>query len=642
MTGEPGRSYAFGPFLVDPEACELRRDGHLVALAPKAFATLLLLIEAGGRLLTKDELMKALWPDTFVLEANLSQTIFTIRKALGESGSEQRYIVTVPGRGYRFGGSVQQVFSPEALSPGASSPAPPAGPVVAQGDPAEVASAGRSGRHPLTIGFAIALVVLSTVLAGYARWSSRATPHQPSSGRVMLAVLPFENLTGDAAQDYFSDGLTEEMINRLGRLDPQRLGVIGRASVMRYKGRAPQLDRIGNELDVGYVLAGSVRRGSGKVRIAAQLIQVKDQTQVWASTYDRDLRDLLAVQAEIAREIANGIQIVLGNGRSPGEPVPSLSADSYEAYDLYLKGRYCWNKRTADGLQQAIEYFRRATARDPNYARAYAGLADAYALMSGYSGKPQTEFMVQARSNALKALELDDGLAEAHNSLALVLEKFDWDWEGAEQHFRRAIELDPNYSTAHQWYAEYLSLRGRFEEALLESERARRLDPFSLIIATDNGAILYFSRQYDRAIHELRGVLEIEPSFPRAHMVMMPYVEKGLYADALATVGAIWPTDSAGTWAWYTYIYGRSGQVRQARQAFVTFEELNRSQTVEPGTAAWAYLGMNRKDEAIASLEQAYAQHSDTMCRLKVEPGYDPLRSDPRFQDLVRRVGLDR
>jgi TolB-like protein/DNA-binding winged helix-turn-helix (wHTH) protein/predicted Zn-dependent protease len=626
----------FGPFLVDPEMGELRRDGHPVALAPKAFATLLLLIEAGGRLLTKDELMKALWPDTFVLEANLSQTIFTIRKALGESGSEPRYVVTVPGRGYRFGGLVEEAFAPEASSP------PPAGPDVAQADHAGGASAVRSAHHPLTIGFAIATVVLSTALAGYARWSSRAAPHQPSSGRVMLAVLPFENLTGDAAQDYFSDGLTEEMINRLGRLDPQRLGVIGRASVMRYKGRAPQLDRIGNELDVGYVLAGSVRRGSGKVRIAAQLIQVKDQTQVWASTYDRDLRDLLAVQAEIAREIANGIRIVLGNGRSPVESAASLSADSYEAYDLYLKGRYCWNKRTAEGLQQAVEYFTRASTRDPNYARAYAGLADAFALMSGYSGKPQTGFMPQARSAALKALELDDGLAEAHNSLALVLEKFDWDWEGAEQHFRRAIELDPNYATAHQWYAEYLALRGRFEEALLESERARRLDPLSLIIATDNGAILYYSRQYDRAIHEFRGVLEIEPGFPRAHIIMMPYVEKGLYADALATVGKIGPSDNAWTWAMYTYIDGRSGQARQARQALVTFQELNRSQAVEPGTAVWAYLGMNNKDEAIASLEQGYAQHSDIMVRLKVEPGFDPLRSAPRFQDLVRRVGLDR
>ena len=636
MTGRPGRSYAFGPFLVDAETCELRRGGHPVALAPKAFATLVLLIEAGGRLLTKDDLMKALWPDTFVLEANLSQTIFTLRKALGESGGEQRYIVTVPGRGYRFGGSVEEVSSLEA-----SSPALPAGPDVAQGDRAEVASAVRSAHHRLTIGVAIATVVLSIVLAGYVRWS-RAAPHQPSSGRTMLAVLPFENLTGDAAQDYFSDGLTEEMINRLGRLDPQRLGVIGRASVMRYKGRAPQLDRIGNELNVGYVLAGSVRRGSGKVRIAAQLIQVKDQTQVWASTYDRDLRDLLAVQAEIAREIGNGIQIVLGNGRSPVESVTSLSADSYEAYDLYLKGRYFWNKRTAEGLQQAVEYFSRSSTRDPNYARAYAGLADAYALMSGYSGKPQTEFMPQARSAALKALELDDGLAEAHNSLALVLEKFDWDWEGAEQHFRRAIELDPNYATAHQWYAEYLALRGRFEEALLESERARRLDPLSLIIATDNGAILYYSRQYDRAIQELRGVLEIEPGFPRAHMVMMPYVEKGRYADALATVGKFGPSDKAWTWAMYTYIDGRSGQVRQARQALVKFLDLNRTQKVEPGVAIWAYLGMNDKDEAIASLEQAYAQHSDTMVRLKVDPGYDPLRSAPRFQDLLRRVGLDR
>jgi len=327
----------------------------------------------------------------------------------------------------------------------------------------------------------------------YVEWSRGWLRPQPPTGRTMLAVLPFENLTGDAGQDYFSDGLTEEMIAQLGRLDREHLGVIARTSVMRYKHGQQQLEQIAKELGVQYVLEGSVRRDSDKVRITAQLVQMRDQTRVWARQYDRELSSLLILQGEIAQEIADEIHLALGNDhqRIAVDRTRAVSPSSYETYDLYLKGRYFWNKRTRQGLQQAIEYFQQAVTKDTNYARAYAGLADSYALMTSYGFASPHEFMPKARAAALRALQIDDSLAEAHTSLALITENYDWDWQTAEKEFRRAIELDPNYATAHHWYAEHLTWLGRFPEALRESERARQLDPLSLIIATDYGAILY-------------------------------------------------------------------------------------------------------------------------------------------------------
>ena len=335
----------------------------------------------------------------------------------------------------------------------------------------------------------------------------------------MLAVLPFENLTGDASQEYFSDGMTEEMIAQLGNLDPQHLGVIARTSVMHYKnGKAP-LDQIGRELGVQYVLEGSVRRDADKIRITAQLIQMKDQSHLWARRYDRELNSTLALQSEIAQEIAGEIQHALGADKFTFAAEPQRPLTSYEAYDLYVKGRYFWNKRTGDGFEQAINYFQQAIAKDPNYAQAYAGLADSYILFAAYSGQPPADFLQKARAAATKALRLDDGLAEAHTSLALITENYDWDWPAAEKEYRRAIELNPNYATAWQWYAEYLTWLGRFDEALRASERARELDPLSLIIASDNGMIFYYSRQYDRAAAKLNAVLEMDPNFSRAHRV---------------------------------------------------------------------------------------------------------------------------
>jgi TolB-like protein/DNA-binding winged helix-turn-helix (wHTH) protein/Tfp pilus assembly protein PilF len=625
--------YEFGEFRLDTQNRVLKRGEQAVTLTPKTFELLLLLIQNAGDVVSKDDLMRSVWSDSYVEESNLTQTVFMLRKALGET-PEQRYILTIPGRGYRFTLPVRSVSENSTGSTSDSSRFRTAQPSVAGAIPAHSYRVYRW----IIAGIAICVVSAAALLA-YLRWSERRQLSVASERR-MLAVLPFQNLTGDPNQEYFSDGLTEEMIGALGNLDPQHLGIIARTSVMHYKGSQASLDQIGRELGVQYVIEGSVRRDSKKVRITAQLIQTQDQTHLWARQYDRDLKDLLAVQGEIAQEVADEIQSTFAKHRPVAEPPSTFSPQSFEAYDLYLKGQYYLNKRTVPGLQQAINYFQQATIKDPNYARAYAGLADCYALAGGYSGRPQTEFMPEARAAALHALQIDDKLPEAHTALALIVQNYDWDWQTAEKEFRRAIELNPNYATAHHWYAEHLMWRGRFDEALRESERARELDPISLIIAADNGAILFFSRQYDGAIAKWHSVLEMDANFPRAHLVMGAYVEKGMFAEAQADNEKLRPLSPVSYWSWRGYISGRAGQSAQARHALQELLRVKRSQPVDAIYVARAYVGAGDKNQALAWLEKAYVEHSNELVTLKVSPLYDPLRGDPRFQELLNQVGL--
>jgi adenylate cyclase len=321
---------------------------------------------------------------------------------------------------------------------------------------------------------------------------------------------------------------------------------------------------------------------------------------------------------------------------------PVSSSKSAEAQDLYLRGMYFWNKRTVPGFHQAIDDFQQATTIDPNYALAYAGLANSYTLLTAYSLASANLYMPQARAAALRALELDERSAEAHTALALIVQNQDWDWQTSEKEFRRAIELNPNYATAHHWYAEHLMWLGRFDEALSESDRALQLDPLSLIIASDRGAILYFSRQYDRAIEKFRTVLRKDPNFGRATIVTYAYAEKGMFAQALAETETVRRLNGEGPWYWsnLAYIYGRAGQLERARRALEKLEKLSRHEQVDPATMLWAHLGMGDKEEALADLSKAYSLHFAILTTLKIEPAFDPLRSDPRFQDLLRRVGL--
>jgi TolB-like protein/DNA-binding winged helix-turn-helix (wHTH) protein/Tfp pilus assembly protein PilF len=638
-------SIRFGEdFEFDLSAYRLSRSGRPLKLERIPAEVLALLLEHRGELVTREQLVESIWGKGAFLDTDnsINGAIRKVRQVLKDDPEQPRFIQTITGKGYRFIAPVRApvpgflpVTNVEALRPVAvpslRSPAAP------------VAGNLLRGRWPLLLGIFIPVVVIAGLALGiYSHWSRSRIRPAAAAGRAMLAVLPFENLTGDASQDYFSDGLTEEMISQLGDLDPEHMGVIARTSVMQYKHTTKALDQIGRELGVQYALEGSVRSDSGKLRISAQLIELSDQTHLWTRQYDREPGNVLALQSEIAQETANEIRLKIGDHEriASGEP-PMLSRTASEAYVLYLKGLYFSNKRTTQGLQQAIRYFQKAVDKDPAYAQAYAGLAQSYALMAGYGGSLPTEAMPRARAAAHRALELDERLPEAHSALAVIAQNYDWDWATAEKQYRRAIQLNPNYATAHHWYAECLALQGRFNEAFREIESARKLDPLSLIVAADYGAILYFSRQYDRAIEQFRAVLEMEPNFPRAHMLVWAYAQKGQFADALADLEA-WrsPDNLAWTWAMEAYLAGMSGDRARAKLAFEQLQRMEALQPLDSLSLAITYIGMGDNEKALARLEKAYLEHSSSLSALKVDPTYDPLRADPRFQELLRRLGL--
>jgi TolB-like protein/DNA-binding winged helix-turn-helix (wHTH) protein len=643
ITPEPLR---FGDDLeLDARSYQLRRSGRVVKLERIPMELLLLLVEQRGQLVTREQIIERVWGKDVFLDTDnsINAAVRKIRYVLKDDPEQPRFVQTVTGRGYRFIAPVQEAGATPA--PERAIPPPPLTTETtgarATDESSGIAPIPRPSSFRKRFGLVAAFAMLIVAVGAYLL-ESRSRAHPPSpQGRLMLAVLPFENLTGDTAQDYLSDGMTEEMITQLGNLDPSHLGVIARTSVMHYQHSRVPLEQIGRELGVQYVLEGSLRRDAGNVRITAQLIQMKDQSHVWARQYDRELKGLFTIQGEIAHEIADEIQLTLGAPLkiNPAHRTVSPPTVSYEAYDLYLEGRYFWNKRTYEGFQQAAEYFQQAIAKDPNYARAYAGLADTLGLISVWHWGRPTELMPKARNAAVKALELDENLAEAHTSLALIAEHYDYDWPTAEKEFRRAIQLDPGYATAHQWYAECLSFQGRFDEALAESERARQLDPLSLIIATDYAVILYYARQYDRAIAQFRSVLDMDPHFPRADMIMSAYVEEGRFAEALEEVKrGLPPGDSPWTCGSKAYVYGRWGQTAQAEHELAKLKRMIRDH--DSWQFAVPYAATGRKDQAIAVVQKAYAERSNVVLMLKVEPAFDSLRSDPRFQDLLRHVGL--
>ena len=650
MQKSPETTFVFGPYESRGVTRELFKHGVRLKIRPQPLQVLNYLLSRAGNVVTREELRQELWSaEIFVdFEHGLNNSVKELRAVLGDSAAEPRYIQTLPRLGYRFVAAVEitgSVASPVSLptieGPNLALAGRSSDFAVPRGLPVERAEESSTLRRwPALLAVCLALVL---GLVFYFRWSSSRARRPAVTGRTMVAVLPFQNLTGDPGQEYFSDGLTEEMISQLGRIDPQRVGVIARTSVMHYKNNPEQLNQIGRELGVQYVLEGSVRRGSNKVRITAQLIQTKDQSHVWAHQYDREENNLLGLQSEIAQEISDAIQLTLGEHKpvEANPPADSHAPKSYAAYDLYLQGRYFWNKRTAQGLQQAVECFEQAVGKDPEYARAYAGLADSLALMSAYGVAPPGEVIPKARTAALKALSLDEKLAEAHASLALIAQSYDWDWQTAEKEYRRAVELDPNYATGHHWYAEHLALRGRFDEAFVEIERARQLDPLSLIIQVDNGAILFFARQYDRAIEQLQAVLKVEADFPRARILNFAYAQQGRFADALAGIED-WRRTSDTYWTLTEegYVYGRAGQSAQARRAVDKLQSINGRAPVDPLAFVPPYVGLGDKDQAFAWLDKSIAVHSPGLTALKVDPVYDPLRSDPRFEVILRRIGL--
>ena len=654
------RSARFSAFEVNFVSRELFKHGTRLKLQKQPFEILCMLLERPGEIVSREALRERLWPDhTFVeYEDSLNTAVRKLRAALSDSSDTPRYIETMPGQGYRFIAAIlgdefeaSGVSSSGMLAATTSTPTIGAAEGEAEEERAAVAGAGKPGDSFLgdAIGKNWRLVVGAAVLALalVGAWELRpraATKTEPSHGRLMLAVLPFDNFTGDATQEYFSDGLTEEMIDQLGKLDPRLFGVIARSSVMQYKQDHQELNKIAHELGVQYVLEGSVRRDGSHVRVSAQLITTKDQSHVWTRQYDRELNDLLSLQGEIARDIAKEIQISLGASTVSAPPAPSaLSPAAYEAYDLYLKGQFFSNQRTVNGIERSIEYFKRATEKDPGNARANASLADAYMLLSGYRGYSEPELAVQARSAAQRALQLDDGLPEAHTAMAVIAEEHDANWPDAEKEFRRAIALNANYATAHHWYAEHLAWRGRFAEALQESELARQLDPLSLVIASDRGAILYYAREYDGSIEQLRAVAELDAAFPRADYIIFPLIQEGRIAEARAALEAhVHYEDPISPWYWgnKAYLEGRAGDRAAADLALKELSVLNRRQVVSAAALATAYIGVGQNEKALELLDWAAQHDAVALVDIKVNPIYDPLRSSPRFQKILRKIGL--
>jgi TolB-like protein/DNA-binding winged helix-turn-helix (wHTH) protein/Flp pilus assembly protein TadD len=629
-------SLRFGDsFELDCSDGRLYRSGRLRKVERIPMEVLLFLVEHRGELVSREQIVEKIWGKDVHLDTDnaINCAIRKIRQVLKDDPERPRFIQTITGKGYRF---IAPVIGPDAES--VLEPAT----AVPQSESEDSASPFPLRRLVIGVMLLAVIGVAVVTVALYPRFGFRAGPVH-SVGRTMLAVMPFENLTGDASQEYFSDGMTEEMITQLGSLDPEQMGVIARTSVMHYKHSQEQLSQIAHELGVEYVLEGSVRRDADKLRITAQLIQMRDQTHLWARQYDRKATDILVVQNEIAKEISDEIQRALGQ-RKPIAPTPqsALSPEAFEAYNLYLKGQYFSNKRTTDGFQEAIGYFRQANLKDPSDARAYAGLAVSYALWGAYAGAPPAEFAPQARAAAQRAVQLNDKLSEAHAALALIVQNHDYDWQGAEKEFKRAIELNPNYATGHHWYAEHLAWRGRFDEAFRESERARQLDPLSLIIASDYGALLYYSRQYDKAIAQFGAVREMDSNFSRAALVFQTYVQKGMFAEAEAVINRQTPRPTDGRWylANTAYVYGRAGRHEDAEQAVKKLLEVNGRQRMDPMVLVEAYVGAGNNEQALAWLEKAYAQHSNGLTGLKVDPVYDPLRGDPRFQKILGQVGL--
>jgi TolB-like protein/DNA-binding winged helix-turn-helix (wHTH) protein/Tfp pilus assembly protein PilF len=638
--------FRFGNFSINPAERRLLRRGESVPLTPKVFDTLLLLVKNAGHLVEKETFLKQLWPDAFVEEASLAQNISVLRKVLGDDGNGNKFIETIPKRGYRFVAEVKDLtdeITDTRNGGGTDQRGGPAADHTAVPQPVTTAEVHESKRKSVNAALSIALVVAALAIAagtGYILWRRSHGPTQ-SAHRVMMVVLPFQNLSGDSTQDYVSDGLTEEMITQFGRMDPQQLGVIARTSAMAYKETRKTTAEIGRELGVDYILEGSVRRDDSRVRVSAQLIQVKDQTHLWARSYDRDMRDLLSLQGEVAQAIAEEIQIKLS--KRPGA-LPTMNRPvDVEAYEIYLLGLYYWNRRSQADLQRGIAYFQQAIDRDPNNALAYAGLANSYFVRAISGAVPTEDAMPKAKAAALKALELDDSLAEAHTSLAHISANYEWNWVKAESEYKKAIELNPSYSTGHHYYAMFLMAMGRHTEALEEMKRAQKLDPLSPAIVTFIGKAHYYAGNNEEAIRQYRKVLDSDPSFPIARSFLIDSLElAGRFEDAVAEL----KIEAAQLGGSSEQAEARVRAYREAGPAGYWRESLRQRQAggdLGPGSdldTASIYARLGDKAEAFSLLDRAYAQRNMWLMNLKVDPRFDNLRSDSRFQSLLDRVGL--
>ncbi len=653
MTRPIKHFYEFGSFRLDVTERVLLRDGEPVALTPKSFDTLLVLVQNSGHVLERDELMEMVWPDAIVEENNLRQSISALRKALGDSPNTPQYIETIPRRGYRFVASVRELWdeSDDLIvvervrsrvlieeEEEVDEEQPGSGEAVGRWGGGEFSPAPRLPRSPALLLprlFVLLLVGLATVLSYF--WiSSRSKPAETGAAVRSIAVLPFKPLVAEGNDEYLGLGLADALIAQLSNL--RQLIVRPTSAVRQYTALEQDPVAVGRELKVDSVLDGTIQRLGDRIRVTVQLLSISDGAPLWAETFDATFTDIFAVQDIIAERVARALTL-----RLTGAELKQLTkhdTESAEAYQAYLKGRYFWNKRTYEGFKKSIEYFQQAIERDPNYVLAYAGLADCYNMLADYTFLSPEEAFPKAEAAVTRALEIDDTLAEAHASLAYIRLHYHWDWIAAEREYKRAIALNPNYATAHQWYGLYLTAMGRFEEAIAEMKRAQALDPISLIITMAAGRPFYYARQYDQAIEQYQKALEMDSHFGVAHITLgWAYEQKGMVEKALTEFqkAVTLPVDSRAATG---HAYAMLGEGDKAMAILDELKELSKHKFVSPYYLAILYTGLNRKDDAFIWLENAYRERSHWLIFLNVEPAFDSLRSDPRFAELVRRVGF--
>ena len=646
MSRQVKQLYEFGAFCLDPAEHTLLRDGQPIPLRPKVYDLLVVLVENRGHLVDKEQLMSSVWAEEFVEEGNINKNISMLRQALGESGGGTKFIETVPKRGYRFVAEVREVndnrqselltqadarptheHQPSRQNHEQSLPLPP--PMHAQ--------AKRFNKRWIAfVGVPVLLLAAIVVVVLIRQRSRSATPAVRS-----IVVLPFQNLSGDASQDYLVDGVTDALIGDLAQIGALR--VISRTSAMHYKGTNKSLPEIAKELNVDAVVEGTVQRSGERVHVRAQLIHAASDSHLWAADYDRDSRDILDLQSEVARAIASEVSIKI----TPAEQrllVPKRTI-ARAAIDNYLQGRYFWNRRTEEDMRKAIGYFEAAISADANYAQAYAGLADSYnqlgTVMIGVM--PPSEARRTGEIAARKGLEIDNEVAEAHAALAYE-NFFNWNWASAEEEFKRSIQLNPNYASAHSHYGLYLVARERIDEAVAETNRAQELDPLSLSISASRGFLLMNARRYEEAIEQERRVIAIDPNHYQAHWFLaLTYLANQQIDQAIATSEKAVAISNRAPAALGVLgmAYGAAGRKGEANQILNELLQLEKQRYVSPMAFVYVYTGLGNKDQSFAWLEKAHQERSNGIAFFKVSPTVDQLRSDPRFADLLKRIGLD-
>ncbi len=703
MSENPKHFYEFGEYRLDPFERRLLRSGRVILLTPKAFETLCLLVENGGHLLEKNRLMEMLWADAFVEEGNLADNISKIRQALGDSRKAPKFIETVSGRGYRFIAKVEKIeakafqdltpesektpanFSDETsanrqLQTASTEPAndekelpktqvgrevtffqasvadyfspreiraeKPVSKPSAKLDstrkrPATNISPFKTGlwkqRSRILVG--VATFILTGSLLFYF-WNANQT--QPSTDQPTaksIAVLPFKPLAANDRDESLELGMSDTLISRLARL--QQITVRPISAVRRYTGLEQDAASAGRELQVESVLEGNIQRAGERIRITTRLVRVEDGRTLWTETFDEKFTDIFTVQDSISQKIIGSLALQL-TGEERNQLTKKYTADT-EAYQLYLKGRYFWNKLTPEGFEKSLEFYRQAIDIDPNYALAYAGLADSYNLLGSYGVLPLKESHPKARAAAEKALEIDGELAEAHTALAAVIADYYWDWAAAEKHFKQAIALNPNYPVARNWYSQQLARMGRLDESIEEAKRAQTVDPISPSANAHVGLALYRARRYDEAIAQLQKALEINADALDAHIFLgFVYVQQGKNEEAIAEFQTVVKLSerNPNLLALLGYAYATAGKPEEARVILKEINEQSKNQPISPFETAMIYIGLGEREQAFAWLEKAYDERAWQLGFLKVEPIFDPLRSDSRFTDLMRRANL--